>query len=737
MKINILIALLLSCFSLKAQILRGIVKDEKGESVIGAHVFWMDKSGETLTDTNGKFEIPLRTKETMIHIEFVGYEMVMRTLKPDENDITVKLSVPKTLKTVEIKGKRGDNMVSALDARNVERINSMELKKAPCCNLSESFETNGAVDIQYSDAVTGAKEIQMLGLRGIYTQLMVENRPEFYGLAQPFALEYLPGTWIKNIDINKGVGSVRNGFQSITGQINVGLVQPGEDKAAFVNLYTESTGRVETNVHLNKVNTEKFAQSLLLHTDLLENKLDHDGNSFVDMPLKKQLNGMYRAFYRDNKIESQLFIHALTEERKSGQLIENKALTNPFLINIQNQRISVLGKLGYLGFAKPYNALGSQWSATYHDMKAIYGKNRYTGTQRSVYGNVLYATIINTTDHKLQFGGSGQLDDYREFLNDKNISHTEGSIGAFGEYVYNRPNVAGYNDITLVAGLRADYHNLAGFFVTPRLNLKYNFNEGDVIRFVAGRGVRIASPIAENVSYLATNREILIAPNLKPEDAWNMGLNVVKTLQIDDNLEARLNVDLYHTQFVNQIVVDAETDFQKVQFYNLSGKSYSNTFLMMITMEVIKGLNVKLAYKINDVKTTYKDTLETVPLVAKSRGLLTFDYKTPNKKWLFNYTISLTGQQRLADRSYTPPQYLHHSEAYSPSYYLMNASINRFFKHFEAYMGGENLTNYTQHNPIIASDNPTSIYFDATQVYAPMMGRRFYAGLRWWMDRKK
>ena len=737
MKFNILIAFLSLSFSLNAQILRGVVKDDKGESVIGAHVFWMDKSAETLTDTEGKFELPRRTKESMVHVEFVGYEMFMVTLKPDQNDISIQLNVPKTLKTVEIQGKRGDNRVSSLDPRNVERINSNELKKAPCCNLSESFETNGSVDIQYSDAVTGAKEIQMLGLRGIYTQLMVENRPDFYGLAQPYALEYLPGTWIKNIDINKGVGSVRNGFQSIAGQINVGLVQPGEDKTVFVNLYSESTGRVEANVHLNKVHSEKFAQSLLLHGSMLQNKLDHDYNNFVDMPLKKQLNGMYRAFYRDDKIESQLFVHAITEERKSGQLIENKAITNPFSINVQNQRISVLGKFGYLGFNKPYNALGSQWSATYHDLNANYGKNRYYGTQRSFYGNVLYATVIGTTDHKLQFGGSGQIDDYREFLNDKNISRTEKTAGAFGEYVYNRPSLKGYNDITIVAGLRADYHNIAGFFVTPRLNVKYNFNEGDVIRFVAGRGVRMASPIAENVSYLATNREIVVSPNLKPEDAWNFGLNFVKTVNITDSREARLSIDLYRTEFVNQIIVDAETDFQKVQFYNLNGKSYSNTFLTMLSAEVLKDFNVKLVYKFNDVRATYNGKLDETPLVAKHRGLASLDYKTPNKKWLFNYTVSLIGQQRLADRSYTPPQYLHYFAPYSPSYSLMNASINRFFKTFEVYGGVENIANYTQHNPIIAYDNPTSIYFDATQVYAPMMGRRAYLGLRWWLDRKK
>jgi outer membrane receptor for ferrienterochelin and colicins len=738
MKIKILALLLMLSAALNAQILRGSIQDANGQPIIGAHVYWMDKSAETTTDNNGSFELPRRSKERMVHVEFIGFEMFMKTLKADENDLKIVLKESaKELGAVQVVGKKGDNSVSSLNARNVETINSMELRKAPCCNLSESFETNGTVDVAYSDAITGAKEIQMLGLRGIYTQMMVENRPDFYGLAAPYALEMLPGTWLKSIQISKGVGSVVNGMQAISGQINTELQQPGEDKPVFVNLFAEGTGRMEANVHLNKVFSEKYASTILLHGSTFQNKIDrHNPDGFVDMPLKNQLNAMWRNFYRDKKWESQLSFHGLVDERQSGQLIDNPFITNPFKINVKNERLQTVLKVGYLGFDKPYNALGSQWSATHHKVDALYGKNKYKGEQKSFYGNVIFATIAGTTDHKLSMGGSFQYDDFKEFLNDKNLSRVDALTGVFGEYTYNRPTLEGYNDWTVIASLRTDYHNRFGTFITPRLNIKYNFNEGDVIRFVAGRGVRVANPIAENVAFLATNRAIDIAPDLKPEDAWNMGLNFVKTLKVKGEGEWRLNLDVYRTQFTNQIITDLESDYTKAKFYNLAGQSYSNVFLAMLNAEILRGLNVKLAYKINDVKTTYAGKLEEVPLVAKQRGLVSVDYKTGNKKWLFNWTTQFVGAQRLADRSATPPQYQHHFDAYSPTYTVSNMSVNRFFKTFEIYGGAENLFDYSQHNPIIAVNDPTSIYFDATQIYAPMMGRRIYAGLRWWINRK-
>ncbi|NJN34518.1 MAG: TonB-dependent receptor, partial [Saprospiraceae bacterium] len=582
-----------------------------------------------------------------------------------------------------------------------------------------------------------AKEIQLLGLRGLYTQLLTENVPDFYGLAMPYALEYLPGTWLQQIDVNKGAGSVKNGFQSITGQINASLVQPGEDAPVFINLFGENTGRMEANVHLNRVESETFAHSLLLHGSSFQNKLDRDRDFFVDMPLKKQLNGMYRAFFNNGKWESQLKIHGLTENRKSGQLIDNERNIKPFLIDATNNRLSAGLKLGYVGFEKPYNSIGSQWQITYHDVAAQYGKNRYEGTQRSFLGNMLFATVFGTTDHKITYGASLQYDDFREFLNERDLSRRDIYTGLNAEYVYTRPHLDGYNDVTIVAGLRGDYHNRSGFCFTPRLNLKYNFNEGDVVRVSAGRGWRVANPIAENVAFLATNRDILISDNLKPEDAWNFGLNFVKTFKIGNNRTARWNLDLYRTQFTNQVITDIESDFKTVQFYNLNGKSFSNTLLTMLTAEVLPFLDVKIAYTLTDVQATYQGQLARVPLVPRHRGLVGLDVKTTNKKWLFNATAQLVGQQRLANRSYTPSDFHHDHDGKSDRFGLVHFSVNHFFKNMEIYGGVENAFDYTQEHAIIAWQEPTSIYFDATQVYAPMLGRRIYAGLRWRLGVKK
>ncbi len=740
MKLFFSILFLFVASFIRAQTLNGWVIDAKNEPLIGASVYFIDKSATTVTNQKGEFALPYPSKAQSLHIDYLGYKKRIITLKKGDNDLKINLEEEKKeLGTVNIVSRRSDNIVSVLDARNVERISSNELRKAPCCNLSESFETNGTIDVKYADALTGAKEIQLLGLRGIYSQLLVENRPDFYGLAAPFALEYLPGTWLSGIDISKGTGSVKNGMQSITGQINTDLQVPGKDAPVFINLFGEQTGRMEANVHLNKVVNLHFSHGLLLHGSTVQRKLDGDNDGFLDTPLKKQLNGMYRIFFETpSKWVGRVTVHALKENRQTGQFLANNAINNPFTIQSDNKRVSVSGKLGYLGFDRPYNAFGSQWAAIYHDVNAFYGKNHHTGTQQSLYANLIYSTIVSTTDHNLNVGVSFQYDKYNEKLNERNLSRTDALSGAFAEYTFNRPVLGeGYNDITLIAGLRGDVHQKFGAFVSPRLNFKYNFNENTVIRLAAGRGVRIANPISENIAFLATNRAIVIAENLKPESAWNVGINFVKTLKLQGEREARWSIDAYRTHFTNQVIADLESDYKIAQFYNLDGKSYSNTILTMLNVGILKGLDLKLSYKWNDVKTTYDSKLLEVPLVAKHRGLVGLDYRTPNQKWLFNWTTQFVGQQRLANRSYTPTKYLHHSLDYSPTYTLSNASINFFWRNVELYTGGENLFGYAQHQPIIAWQDPTSIYFDATQIYAPMMGQRIYAGVRWRLGKEK
>ncbi|MBL7813395.1 MAG: TonB-dependent receptor plug domain-containing protein [Saprospiraceae bacterium] len=653
---------------------------------------------------------------------------VVKGVKTNQSDTTTQNSA-KQLQTVEVKGQKKGNYISSLDPYHVERINATELKKAPCCNLSESFETNGSVDVVYSDGLTGAKEIQMLGLRGIYTQLLVENRPDFYGLATPFALEYVPGTWIESIDINKGMGSAKNGYQAITGQINTELEKPNKGNPLYINLFGESTGRLEANVQTNWQINKKLSTGLLLHADKMTDVIDKNKDGFMDMPNKKQINGLYRLFYNTDKIHAQVNVQAIKEDRQSG-LIQPDTSQVGFPISAKTERFSVFGKLAYMGFSKPFNQIGSQWAATYHDLKTIYGQNKYNGTQRSFYGNIIYSTIINNTKHKLNLGTSYQLDKYTEFLNDKNLSRTEGVLGGFGEYTFSRLKKGDlYNDLSFIGALRLDYHNLYGLIFTPKINLKYNFSASHAIRISGGRGVRVANPIAENMGYLATNRAISIENNLKPEDAWNFGISYIKPLTIND-YKGRLNIDIYRTQFTNQVVVDMESDYKQIAFYNLNGKSYANSALIMLMSEIIDGLDFKIACKFNDTRTTYQSILRPMPLIAKHRSMLSFDYHSDENKWFLNLTCQIVGKQRLIDRTYLPPQYKHGLEPFSPAYTLFNISLNRRFRTHELYGGIENITNFTQTKPIIAADNPQSSFFDATQIYAPLIGRRFYLGLR-------
>ena len=741
MRTTIIFILILINFQSKAQILRGGVKNELGENIVGAAIQWLDNSAFTFTDSFGYFKIKKVSQQKHLKVSFVGYQTQKITVPPfQEADIKIVLKSNTPLKTVEITAKRADNAIATLDPRLVEHISSNELKKAPCCNLSESFETNGSVDVTYTDAITGAKEIQMLGLRGIYTQLLIENRQDFYGLATPYALEYIPGTWLEGIDINKGASSAKNGSQAITGQINTELEKPSRGKRLFVNLFSESTGRMEANIQSNHKLKEGLFTSVLLHGDWMNNRIDDNKDGFIDMSLKKQANGLYRLFYSGNKIFAQLNIQGIKEERNGGKLPDSSNVL-PFLMKNKTERLSVFGKLAYTGFSKPYKQLGSQWAATYHDMASQYGNHILKGNQRSFYGNIIYSTIIKTTNNKINGGISYQLDAFKSYLDDKNLSHTEGVLGTFAEYTYSRTKLgSAFNDWTIIAGTRWDYFNNYRAYFTPRLNIKYNFSATHALRFSASRGVRVANPIFENIGLLANNRSVVIESNLKPEDAWNMGFNYVMPVQVND-YDGRLSIDIFRTQFNNQIIADLESDYRRVSFYNLNGLSYANALMVSFSSEIMDGLRFKAVYKFNDVKSTYQGTLAQVPLVAKQRSLLSIDYNTENDNWLFNITSQIIGKQRLIDRSYLPPllgspngQFRNVIVPFSPSYMIVNLSVNRKFQKLELYGGCENLLDYTQEKPIIAFDNPQSIYFDATQIFAPLMGRRFYVGLRWKID---
>lgn len=715
-------------------ILQGLVTNDREEVLIGASVYWKGSQTGTVTDTAGRFALPHCREAAVLVVQYVGHTPAEVQVLPEENNLWIEVKGVVEIQQVTVSEHTFDNRTSLLNPRNLETIGRKELRKAPCCNLSESFETNGAVDVVYANALTGVKEIQLLGLRGIYSQFLVENRPTMGGIATPFAMEYIPGTWLDGIALAKGASTVKNGFAGISGQINAELMRPEIDKPFFLNLFTSSEGRGEMNVHLNKKGKQHHADGLLFHSSIVRNRWDMNNDNFYDAPSRSQVNALYRHTYDGPAGCAQINIQALTDRRQGGQIDPLREVPGSFGIDQQNDRVEIWGKYGKEGIGgKPYQQIGNIASGSWHRYHATFGPNVYQATQQSVYLQSLYQSIIGTTDHTFVVAPSLQYDNIQEQVNETVLDRTEAVPGVMAEYTYSHPDLTlGAPDFVLVLGARTDWNSRFGWFFTPRLSAKYNFSAKSVVRASAGRGYRSPNLMAENISLLASNRRLSFAPDLAEEQAWNYGLNFTREFKLAHRTVS-FTLDVYRTDFVKQIIVDVDRSPTEVSFYYTPGRSFSNSVMAMLQYNPIKGLDMRLVYKHNDVRTTFSDgVLRTQPLVAKHRGLITLDYETPRKKWMFNTHVQLVGAQRIPDNSKVPHQYLHgFVQGQSPFYATWNLQITRRFKKIELYFGGENLTNYQQHHAIIAAKEPTSPYFNGSQLWAPMMGTVAYAGIRY------
>lgn len=711
-------------------LLQGIVFGENNEVLAGASVYWQNTNIGATTDTDGWFSLPVQTAPSFLMVQYVGYQSVAVKIQPDERIVRIIITPDGLLKELTVTEHQFDNRISALQPLNIESINKKELRKAPCCNLSESFETNNSVDVVYANAVTGVKEIQMLGLRGVYSQFLLENRPTLGGIATPFAFEMIPGPWLEGIQLAKGAATVKNGNAGISGQINAELLKPHLEKPLFINAFGSSEGRGELNINLNKKGKKNWSNGLLTHGSFVKNRWDMNGDNFYDMPNRHQLNALYRGWYESDKMCGQINVQAITDRRLGGQIRENAQGT--FTVDQRNERIEVWGKLGRENlFGKPYNQLGNMLGASWHRFDGLYGANQYAATQQSVYWQTLVQTIIGTTDHQIVLAPSIQYDNIAETVNETNLDRRETLAGAMLEYTYSRPNLRlEMPDLVVVAGARMDWNSRFGWQLTPRASAKYHFQKETVLRLSAGRGFRSPNLMAENISILASNRQLLFADNIRNEEAWNYGLNFTHDTRLGGRAFV-FSVDLYRTDFVRQILVDVDQSPLSVSFYQVNGKSFSNSALATLQYNLFSGLDLKFSYKWTDVQATFAGgQLRSLPLVARNRGLITIDYTTPNKRWMFNTNVQIVGPQRLPDNSDVPHSLVHEFPQTSPTYALFNAQITRTWDTFEWYLGGENLGNFQQHHAIIASENPQSPYFNGSQLWAPMSGVIVYMGIR-------
>lgn len=652
------------------------------------------------------------------------------------------------LERVVVTGQGGSRLKASHVTANTEIIGQQQLIRAACCNLGESFVTNPSVDVDYSDAATGARQIKLLGLSGTYVQMLTENVPTLRGAATPYALSFVPGPWMQSIQVSKGASSVKNGYESTTGQINIEYAKPQGTDGVRVNAYVDSRLKYEANLNASKHLTDRLSVGLLAHFDDFQQAHDQNMDRFVDMPKQRQWNVMPRIAYVAPRWISQLSVRALRDERESGQIGPHaEGLKSPYLVNVETERYEGQWKNGF-PFGDDHNtSIALMLHGSWHDASNRFGARCYDVLQKNGYAQLMFETDL-TERHNLSLGASVNHDYYSEHLREQQRQvyvngkvelletydswmkerKLETTAGLYAQYTYKLDEM-----LSVMAGIRGDYSDWYRYwFFTPRFHVKYTPSELFTLRASAGKGYRTAHALAENTSLLATGRQLCQAYNeeggLKQEEAWNYGLSTSWNIPIgDENLE--LNAEYYYTNFSQQLVIDHVDDYYQMDhmkigpslllFTNLEGKSYSHTLQVDASYPLFEGFSALAAFRYNDARTTYQGKLHRRPLTSQYKGLLTLSYKTPLEFWQFDLTGQLNG----------PGEFYDHETTY-PSYFQLQAQITREFRLGSIYIGGENLTNYKLKNPIISALDPWNRQFDATQVWGPTDGIMLYVGFR-------
>lgn len=725
--------------------LTGVVMEEtpKGELVPlpGANILWEKANVGTTTNEDGFFEIDYYTGDRLI-ISFIGFESDTLVIEsPDKTNLIMKANRT-NIGDVEVVGRQKSTTISTIAPINIETINKKELRKAACCNLSESFETNPSVDVSYTDAVTGRRQIQLLGLNGKYTQIQAENIPLARGMASSSGLTFIPGPWVESIQLTKGIGSVVNGFESITGQINVELYQPHDDAdKLMVNGYANSTGRIESNLTTKYTVNKHWKGVLLLHGSMRNIEIDNNDDSFIDAPLGHQVNLMNRWKYDSHKgFEGQIGFRVLNDKKEGGQFSNSGiAESDRYQILLDDTRAEVFAKAGYVFEDKVYRSIGLIVSGSSHRQEVNVGPNNTTRfaqeqTHDAFYANLIFQDIIGDTRHKYRAGLSYQVDNYfpLQLVDDGIPVESKTNIpGAFLEYTYS-PSEA----FNVVAGVRADYFDINELYspanadgitivdeqeimVVPRLHMRYALNENNILRLSAGRGVRRPFYIADNISLLASNLGVTVQDNILLEDAWNFGGGYTLNFKLNYR-PATLIVEGYRTQFTKQLAIDYDNAGGYVYFE--TDESYANTMQIQADYSPIKRFDVRVAYRFQDVKVKQRNGLvRQQAFTSRHRAFANFAYETKSD-WKFDYTINWIGEQR------TP---IINGDIFerSPDFITMNVQVAKDLgKQWNVYAGVENLTGFKQNNPIVSASNTSAANFDTNRVWGPIIGRLAYVG---------
>ena len=698
----------------------GMNADRSSESLPYANVILPVSGTGTATDAHGDFQLSPTDDDTILVTRYVGYTSDTQRLDGRSSYyIVLRQSV---LDEVEVTGKQFEHSLMA--ETNTVTLDREALGKMACCNLSESFENSGAVEVRFSDAVTGAKHITMLGLDGRYTQILFEQLPSVRGLKNAYGLMHVPGPWMSSISVNRGAGSVTNGYDGITGQIVYQYRKPIDDERFFMNLFATRHGQYEANAVWNQDVGDVAASGLLVHASGQRVRHDANGDGFQDIPVFNRLSAMNRWYIVPGpRVSSQIGVSYSYDERSSGQVaaLHGEAdASTAFRADVLDRSIEAFGKTGFRFTGGRDRSLGIQYRYQRNDLRGWYSGRTYAGLENMASINTIFMTGLADSAHSIKVGGSLVYDDLDERVDSMQTGFREIVPGIFTEYTFSPSD-----KLALVLGLRGDYSTRFGLYGSPRLHLRWNPTRDLVVRLSGGHGYRTPFILAENMRLFASSRTIVMDDDLGNDQAWNAGLNLVQEFKLGF-VPGALSLDVYTTHFTNQVVADYEAP-RTVRFYDLDGRSFSNSVQAGFRVEPVEGLDLSLDYKYDDVRTTYRDLgLARVPYVPTHTGLLNVQYQTPDERFDISWTGKLHGWSRLPSTEANPATYRRPDR--SPAWFTMNAQVGYRHDVWEGYLGGENLSNYWQDQPIRAAHAARGSFFDASMIWGPLGGTRIYAG---------
>jgi outer membrane receptor for ferrienterochelin and colicin len=719
-----------------AQTITGKVVSVNNQPLPGASIVWLNNKKGITANEDGSFSIKKTAANTKLIASHSGY--LKDTIDVSNVDtILFVLKQNSNLQEVVVSSEKEGIIQSNLSPIKIEILTSAELKKSACCDLAGCFETQSSVQPQTTNIITNAKELRILGLSGVYNQVLIDGFPMIQGLTFTYGISGIPGTLVDNIYISKGANSVLQGFESISGQINVETKKPNASEKLFANVYMNSFAEKHLNLATN-FKVDKWHSLLAFHTVQPANKTDRDKDNFLDLPLLTRymvINKWKIGKEKDWGWSSEVAIRFLNEKRTGGQTFFNpgvhKGSSSVYGNTVSLSQPEMWAKTSYR--FNDMHLVTLYTSGFHQNQNSWFGSLSYKAKQTNAFVNLQYE-LNKTENHSLKTGIS-----FKSLNLDEDIAFTDNIINRNydGSYKRNEKIVGLFAEntmtflkgkLTWIAGIRADNHNQYGWNVTPRTLLKYDPNAKLTIRANIGTGWRTVNFFSENIGLLASSRGIVFLEALRPEKALNMGINITKKFE-SENVSGYISMDYYRTNFQNQIFPDYDTDPTKAFVKNFSGKSVSNGFQTDFFIKLYKQFEFKAGYNFLDVYRINNDSKEVLPFNARHKVLTTFSYKPVSNKFHADVNIHWFGKQRLPDTKLNPAEY--RRPDYSQPYTTVNAQFTYVFKKFEVYTGCENIFNFRQNQPIISSQNPFGPYFDISSVWGPTRGREFYMGVRW------